>query len=85
MLSILTTLLGSTIGRYVIVAATGAMTIGLVLLRAMQWGAAREKSKVTEARLKELKNAAASNEEVSTLSRADRMRYADRWLRNDSD
>lgn len=85
MLSVLTTLLGSTIGRYVIVALTGAMTIGLILLRAFQSGAKHERSKVTEARLKELQNAAAANNEVVTLSWVDRLRYADKWLRNDSE
>jgi hypothetical protein len=82
MLSIVAWLMGSTIGRYIVAGVTGAAIIGLAVARVFAKGRAYEQSKVTEQKLSELRNATKANEEVSRLSRADRLKYLDGWVRD---
>lgn len=83
MLSTVVTLLGSRLGRYILTAGTSILAVAVLLLRVFAQGRKYEQAKVTQQQLKELKNAAEAGEKVSKLSRVDRARYVNKWLRND--
>lgn len=82
MLSVLAWFMGSTVGRYVAAGITGTLVIGLAVLRVFQQGRDYERSKDTERKLNELRNTVTANEEVSRLSRVDRLKYVNEWMRN---
>lgn len=81
MLSIISTLIGSKVGRIALVVAITVATIFLILWQAYRKGAQGEQAKQLQRKVRSLQNMVVANDEVRRMDRASRRAYVEQWLR----
>jgi hypothetical protein len=82
MLSVISWLIGSKIGRYLALAGLAAATVGIILLRVYAAGKRDEQLKQTQASLNAVREKVKSDEAISRMSRSERTRrLRDEWSR----
>lgn len=82
-MSILAWLLGSSLGRKVALYGTLAIAILFGIWRIFAAGQAKEKAKQTEAALKNLRTRIKTDDEISSMSRANRRKRLSEWMSDD--
>jgi hypothetical protein len=80
MMGIVAWLLGSQLGRKVAIYGAIALAIMAAIWRVFTAGRAKEKAKQTEAALKNLRTRMQTDDEISSLSAADRRERLSKWV-----
>jgi type VI protein secretion system component VasK len=82
MLSVLSWLIGSKVGRYLALGLLAAATVAVIVARVYSAGKRDEQLKQTQASLNAVRDKVKSDEAISRMSRADRTkRLRDEWSR----
>lgn len=82
MIGLLSWMLGSKLGRYVLIGGLAAAGVGILLLRVYSAGRQREKARQAEASLLALRERVKVNDEIAKLPADERRRRIERWVRD---